>query len=145
MGGLGTQVGLTALLYGHVGWPLWLSAAIAIQVAIGVNFSGNSLVTWRDRTGARVQPGRFAAFEAVSLVGLGVNEGVLLVLAAVLGIHYLIATLCGAVSASVWNYTANSRFTFGVDAKGARREGADDLRPDVRAVESAVADGSRVG
>ncbi|HUY98632.1 MAG TPA: GtrA family protein [Verrucomicrobiae bacterium] len=49
--GLATQLGITALLYGRLRVPLWLGAALAIQTAIMVNFTANSLVTWRDRAG----------------------------------------------------------------------------------------------
>jgi putative flippase GtrA len=110
--GLGTQLGVTALLYGHLHFALWLGAALAIQTAILVNFTANSLVTWHDRTGARSRLHRFLSFEGVSLVGLGINEGVLLTSATVMGIHYLLAVVCGAAAASLWNYGANSRFTF---------------------------------
>ena len=110
--GLATQLGMTALLYGRLHVPLWLGAALAIQTAIMVNFTANSLVTWRDRAGGRSRRRRFLAFEAVSLVGLAVNEAVLLTVVTVVGVHYLVAVLCGAASASLWNYAANSRFTF---------------------------------
>ena len=110
--GLGTQLGVTAVLYGHFHIALWLGAALAIQVAIVVNFTLNSFITWRDRRGTRTRWHRFLNFEGVSLVGLGINEGVLLTAATVVGIHYLVAVLFGAIAASVWNYVANGKFTF---------------------------------
>ncbi len=103
---------MTALLYGRLHLPLWLGSGIAIQTAILVTFTVNSRVTWRDRTGGRPLPRRFLTFEAVSLVGLGINEAVLLTVATVVGIHYLVATVCGAASASCWNYLANHHVTF---------------------------------
>ncbi|HUY61410.1 MAG TPA: GtrA family protein, partial [Candidatus Dormibacteraeota bacterium] len=45
--GLATTVVLTALLYRHANLPLWLASTIAIQTAIVVTFTLNSLITWR--------------------------------------------------------------------------------------------------
>lgn len=118
--GLGTQLGGTTLLYGRLHLPLWLGSALAIQAAILVTFTVNSQVTWRDRRAAGGRARRFATFEAVSLVGLGLNEAVLLLMATVVGLHYLVASLCGAASASCWNYLANDRVTFGRGRVGRR-------------------------
>ncbi|HVA21665.1 MAG TPA: GtrA family protein [Candidatus Micrarchaeia archaeon] len=115
--GLGTQLGATALLYGRLHLPLWLGSGLAIQTAILVTFTVNSRITWRDRAGGSAGPRRFLTFEAVSLVGLGLNEAVLLTAATVLGLHYLVASLCGAASASLWNYLANDRVTFRAAAR----------------------------
>jgi len=36
------------------------------------------------------------------------------------GLHYLVASLCGAASANCWKYLANDRVTFG---RGQRQRG----------------------
>jgi len=72
----------------------------------------------RAPSGGRSRRRSFVAFEAVSLVGLGINEAVLLTVGTTVGVHYLVAVLCGAASASLWNCAANSRFTFPARLRG---------------------------
>ncbi|HUY98222.1 MAG TPA: GtrA family protein [Verrucomicrobiae bacterium] len=110
--GLATQLGMTALLYGRLHLPLGAATALAIQTAILVTFTVNSKVTWRDRAAGRPLRRSLITFELVSLVGLGLNLAVVLTAADVIGLHYLVATLCGAASASCWNYLANHLVTF---------------------------------
>jgi putative flippase GtrA len=103
--------GGTALLYGQLHIALWLAAALAIQAAIVVNFTFNSLITWRDRTETRSRLHRLLSYEGVSLVGSGINEGALLTAVGAASFHHLFAVLCGAAAASTWNHVANGRAT----------------------------------
>jgi putative flippase GtrA len=113
VGGFGlvtTFVG-TVILYHHAHLYLWLASGISIQLAILVTFTLNSLITWRDRRGGR-RPRRFFVFEAVSLVGLLINEAVLLTCVSRFHMYYLLALVFGSAVASVWNYLANHNLTF---------------------------------
>jgi dolichol-phosphate mannosyltransferase len=111
MVGLVTTFVGTVLLYHHAHLALWLASSISIQLAILVTYTLNSLVTWRDRRGG--QPGRrFLTFEAVSLVGLGINEAVLLTCVSRFHLYYLVALVFGSAVAAVWNYLANHNLTF---------------------------------
>jgi dolichol-phosphate mannosyltransferase len=101
----------TVILYHHVHLPLWLASGISIQLAILVTFTLNSMVTWRDRRGGP-QRRRFLTFEAVSLVGLGINEAVLLTCVSRFHLYYLVALVFGSAVAAVWNYLANHNVTF---------------------------------
>ncbi len=101
----------TVILYHHVHLALWLASGISIQLAILVTFTLNSLVTWRDRRGGR-RGKRFVTFEAVSLVGLGINEAVLLTCVSRFHLYYLVALLFGSAVAAVWNYLVNHNLTF---------------------------------
>ncbi len=101
----------TVLLYRQLHLPLWLASAVAIQTAILVTFSLNSLITWRDRRG-RGRGHRFVIFEGVSLVGLGINEAVLLTSVDRFHVFYLLALVLGSGAAAVWNYLANHNVTF---------------------------------
>lgn len=110
--GAATTLGGTALLYHHILYlPLWLASAVAIQTAIAVTFTVNSLVTWRDRRGGR-RLRRAATFEAVSLVGMGIQEAALLVGTNALHLFYLLALLVGIGLAAIWNYLINNYVTF---------------------------------
>jgi putative flippase GtrA len=117
VGGFGlvtTFVG-TVILYHHVHMYLWLASGISIQLAILVTFTLNSLITWRDRRGGR-RPRRFLVFEGVSLVGLLINEAVLLTCVSHFHMYYLLALVFGSAVAAVWNYLANHNLTFATSA-----------------------------
>ncbi|MHB1526036.1 MAG: GtrA family protein [Candidatus Dormibacteria bacterium] len=109
--GVVTTLGGTVLLYHHLGLALWLASGISIQSAILVTFTVNSLLTWRDRETERLGR-RFTTFEGVSLIGLGIQELVLLVGTTDLHYFYLLVLLVGTGIASIWNYLANNTVTF---------------------------------
>ncbi|MGH7692485.1 MAG: GtrA family protein [Candidatus Dormibacteria bacterium] len=111
MVGLATTFIGTVVLYHHLHLDLWLASAVSIQLAILVTYTLNSMVTWRDRPGAR-RARRFLTFEGVSLVGLAINEGVLLTSVSRLHLYYLVGLLFGSAVAAVWNYLANHNLTF---------------------------------
>jgi len=111
MVGLVTTFVGTVLLYHHVHLPLWLASGLSIQLAILVTYTLNSLVTWRDRRGVH-KGRRFVIFEAVSLVGLGINEAVLLTCVSHFHLYYLVALVFGSGVAAIWNYIANHKVTF---------------------------------
>lgn len=117
MGLVTTFVG-TVILYHHVHLELWQASAISIQTAILVTYTLNSLVTWRDRRGGSPSR-RFLTFEAVSLVGLGINEAVLLTCVSTFHLYYLLGLLFGSAVAAVWNYLANHNLTFAGSPLGA--------------------------
>jgi putative flippase GtrA len=111
--GAATTILGTALLYHHLFLlPLWLASGIAIQTAIAVTFTLNSLLTWRDRETENLWR-RALTFEAVSLVGLGIQETALLVGTDKLHLFYLVALTVGIGLAAIWNYLVNNRVTFG--------------------------------
>jgi putative flippase GtrA len=110
--GAATTIGGTALLYHHLLMlPLWLASAISIQTAIVVTFTLNSLLTWRDRQTESFWR-RAGTFEAVSLVGLGIQELTLLVGVGGLHLFYLLVLVVGIGLAAIWNYLVNNRVTF---------------------------------
>lgn len=111
--GAATTILGTALLYHHLFFlPLWLASGIAIQTAIGVTFTLNSLLTWRDRETENLWR-RAITFEAVSVVGLAIQETALLVGTDKLHLFYLVALTVGIGLAAIWNYLVNNRVTFG--------------------------------
>ncbi len=110
--GAATTIGGTALLYHHLFFlPLWLASGVSIQTAILVTFTLNSLLTWRDR-GTDSLRRRAVTFEAVSLVGLAIQEGALLAGVGALHIFYLLALVVGIGLAAIWNYLVNNSVTF---------------------------------
>ncbi len=111
--GAATTIFGTALLYHHLFLlPLWLASGIAIQTAIAVTFTLNSLLTWRDRQTDNIRR-RAVTFEAVSLVGLAIQEAALLIGTDKLHLFYLLALTIGIGLAAIWNYLVNNQVTFG--------------------------------
>ena len=116
VGGSGIVVnqGLLWLLTESAGFPYLLSATISIETSIISNFTLNNFFTFRDRRSPSVKTtlGRLLKFNLVSLGGLGINLGILLLLTEVFGIYYLISNLCGIAAAALWNYTLSTWWTW---------------------------------
>jgi len=113
--GVGVNEGLLWLLKQFAGLPLWLSSAISIEASIISNYTLNDYFTFPDRRsqGGKSFLKRLAKFNVVSLAGLGINMGILLLLTNQFGEeYYLLFNLCGIVIAFLWNYLVNSWWTW---------------------------------
>jgi dolichol-phosphate mannosyltransferase len=106
--------GLLWILKEFANLPLLLASAIAIESSIISNFTLNDIFTFSDRRsrGAQSFLMRLLKFNIVSLVGVGINLGLLYLLSEVGGLHYLIANLIGIIIATLWNYFLNSLWTW---------------------------------
>ncbi|MFA4836000.1 MAG: glycosyltransferase family 2 protein [Dehalococcoidia bacterium] len=112
--GVVVNMGLLALLTENVGWFYVRSAVIAIEASIINNFVWNELWTFRDRriSSRRSIVFRAAKFNAVSLLGLGINMGVLLLFTEVAGLHYLVSEFFGIIAATLFNFVFNKWWTW---------------------------------
>ncbi len=112
--GILVNEGLLWILKQFAGLPLPLASAVSIETSIITNFIFNDYFTFRDRRlrGARYFLMRLVKFNLVSLAGLGLNIGTLLLLTHVFGIYYLISNLGGIALATLWNYLVNLRCTW---------------------------------
>jgi len=112
--GIGVNIGLLWLLTELGGLPYIISAAISIESAIISNFILNDIFTFRDRRspGAKPRLQRLLKFNLVSLAGMGINMGILLLLTEVAGIYYLLSQLCGIAVAALWNYSLSTWWTW---------------------------------
>jgi dolichol-phosphate mannosyltransferase len=112
VGGTGVLVNNLALLilFKGVHLPLLVASVLVSELAIINNFYWNDRWTFK-RT--RISLSRFARFNLVSLSGLLITTGTLWVLVSHLGLYYLVANLLGIGLAMVWNFAANSRWTWG--------------------------------
>jgi dolichol-phosphate mannosyltransferase len=133
VGAVGTVVNMVVLyvaqehLFAAISEPrqrLYASLALAIAIATVNNFTWNRLWTWADRLQlasaqhqhlprARfgVMLGQFGRYAAASWLGIGLQYGLTLWLAH--SLHYLLANVIAIVVASVSNFLANDRWTFG--------------------------------
>ncbi len=114
LSGVLVNMSLLWLLTEFVGLFYLLSAAIGIETSIISNFILNDYITFPDRRPSGVKPffNRLVKFNLVSLAGLGFNIGVLWLLTEVFGIYYLLSNLCGIAVATLWNYLANTWWTW---------------------------------
>ncbi len=114
LSGVFVNMGLLWLLTEVTGLFYLLSAAISIETSIISNFILNDYFTFRDRRSPQVKSilSRLLKFNLVSLAGLGFNMGVLWLLTEVFGIYYLLSNLCGIAVATLWNYLANTWWTW---------------------------------
>lgn len=117
LGGTAIDVGLLILLRG-AGAPLLIANSVSFSVGACSNFVWNRLWTFAD---ARARPWgvQMAQFLSVSLVGLAINDAVVLVLQGRLGTvfsrpqqGYLAAKAVATGIAVVWNFFANRYWTF---------------------------------
>ena len=134
VGASGTVVNLVVLRLGHEylfqsfegaqGKP-YASLALAIAVATLNNFTWNRLWTWADRIRAfeAANPGappassigalatQFGKYTTASWFGIALQYGLTLWLSH--WMHYMLANVIAIVIASVSNFLANDRWTFG--------------------------------
>jgi dolichol-phosphate mannosyltransferase len=104
----------TALLWllHRQGLPYLLAGALAIEVAILHNFVLNSLWTFRGRGAGTTWRTRLLRFQAVSLVGLGINLGTLAALHGGLGLGLLVSHVTGIALAAAYNFSSHVLWTW---------------------------------
>lgn len=89
-----------------------LASMIATEVAIGSNFLLNDRWTFAAHTVERSLVQRFARFNGVALGGMAITTLVLTVLTHYAQLNLLIANALAVGTATIWNYIANSRWTW---------------------------------
>lgn len=114
LSGVVVNVGLLWFLTEFAGLYYLISAAISIETSIISNFVLNDIFTFHDRhqSGYGLFCKRLTRFNLVSLVGLGINMGILWILTDILGIFYLASNLVGIAAATFWNYLVNTWWTW---------------------------------
>jgi dolichol-phosphate mannosyltransferase len=114
LSGVGVNQGLLWLLTEYGGLPYMVSAVISIESAIITNFLLNNYFTFRGRNvpGAKPFFQRFWKFNLISLVGMGINLGLLALFTDVFGVYYLVSNLIAIAVATMWNYLLNTWWTW---------------------------------
>jgi putative flippase GtrA len=88
-----------------------VSAALGFAVGLTVNYCLS--VTWvfaRRRLASRA--GELAAFAAIGVAGVGINELVMWLGTGVLGAHYLASKIAATAIVFLWNFFARKRLLF---------------------------------
>lgn len=112
--------GLTALCKGIIGIPELLANAIGFTVAASSNYFLNRIWTWNS-TSKEVGI-EYVKFFTVSLIGLGINSLIVILLKDVsvlppfvettLDWNFWVAKIIATAVVMVWNFLANNFFTF---------------------------------
>src|SRR5579875_4995 len=102
--------GLLFLAHGRAHLPLLVASVLAIECAIIWNYLLNDRWTFHH---PRPSFQRFWPFEAVSLVGLVVNAGILAGLDHYAHLYYLVANALAIIAAMGVNYLLNAYWTYG--------------------------------
>lgn len=89
---------------------LW-SAAVAFVAGLAVNYTLSLLLVF---TTHRLQNAwiEFAIFALIGVVGLGLNEGIIYVVADILGAHYMLAKIVSTILVFFWNFFARKLTLF---------------------------------
>ena len=114
LSGVLINVALLWSLTEFLGLYYLISAIFSIESAIISNFTLNNYFTFHDRRipGVKAFLKRLLKFNLVSLAGLVLNLGVLWTLTEFLGLYYIFSNLLGILMATLWNYTANTWWTW---------------------------------
>jgi len=114
LSGVGVNLGLLWLLTEKAGLFYVLSAAISIEASIVSNFLINNFLTFADRRrqGIRALLKHLLRFNIVSLIGVGINLGILWLFTSVFGVYYLASQCIGIIFATLWNYLVNNWWTW---------------------------------
>ena len=114
LSGVGVNMGLLWLLTEYAGLPYLLSATISVETSIITNFLLNNFFTFRGRSESGTKPffQRLLKFNLVSLIGLGINLGLLSLFTEVFGIYYLVSNIIAIIIVTMWNYLLNTWWTW---------------------------------
>lgn len=116
VGGLGVVVNMIIymILLQIAAMSPGISSMIAGTLTIFFNFALNKTLTWRDRKGTPVFKS-LVKYIIVSVIGIAINVGVVIILIRMLSSVFLIAyiaQLLGIAAATLWNYVVNNKWTF---------------------------------
>mgnify|MGYP003972490835 CR=1 FL=1 len=114
LSGVFVNLGLLWLMTEPVGLYYVLSYILAIEASIINNFTWNELWTFRDRrvSSQGVVGGRFAKFNLICLLGLGIQVGLLLLFTEAVGLYYIISAVIGIIVATSFNFVFNKWWTW---------------------------------
>jgi putative flippase GtrA len=119
VGAIGMVVDLTVLTLSHerLGLPLSVAVALGFSVAVLSNFTWNRLWTFPESR-QRPMGSQLVQFVIINVIGLGINEVVILGLHPLFGLvlhdpaAYLAAKVIAIGIVLFWNYFANRAWTY---------------------------------
>ncbi len=114
LSGVFVNLGILWMLTDIVGFYYLLSAVFSIEASIISNFVMNDVWTFRDRKkkGFGEWLKRMAKFNVVSLPSFPMQMVVMGVLKEFFGVYYLLAAFFGILIVFIWNFVANTLWTW---------------------------------
>lgn len=113
LGGFVVQICAIALLTRHVGWPVFVAAAVGLELAALQNFVAHSRWTWGDKraTGAREWLRRYWRYQGVKAASLAANLAMTAALAH-FGLPAEVANTAAVLACAVPNYLVSEHLVF---------------------------------
>lgn len=110
VGGTGAiiKLGILYLFTDIVGFTPALSYVVSFVFAVSSNYFFNTVWTFKDK----LQSKTLLKYSLVSLMTLGINEGILYILTYRLGVWYMISGVIGILVAFIINYTLSRRIVW---------------------------------
>ena len=112
--GVLVNLGLLYFLTDVIGVWYMLSQGIAIAVSITTNFILHKFWTYKQEITEAKTLERYIKFILISLIGMGIQLGLTYSLVESLSMYYLHAAVLSITIASLFNYFANRKWTFGI-------------------------------
>ena len=100
----------TYVLKEHTRIHKYLANAVGFSLAATNNFYWNKIWTFEDTDVEITQ--QYASFLIISLVGLGINTLVLMILEKKMQLNFYFAKILAILVVVLWNFTMNYLFTF---------------------------------
>jgi dolichol-phosphate mannosyltransferase len=110
VGGTGAiiKLGILYLFTDIIGFTPALSYVVSFVFAVSSNYFFNTIWTFKDK----LQSKALLKYSLVSLMTLGINEGILYILTYRLGVWYMISGVIGILVAFIINYTLSRRIVW---------------------------------
>ncbi|MDW3197570.1 MAG: GtrA family protein [Cytophagales bacterium] len=110
LSGMAIDFGATYLLKEHAKLHKYIANGVGFSLAATNNFYWNKVWTFEDTNVEVTQ--QYLSFVIVSLIGLGINTLVLIVLEKRMEVNFYFAKIVAIMVVVLWNFTMNYLFTF---------------------------------
>lgn len=110
--------GLLALLTSGFGVNYLVSATISFTVSVIFNYFASMRYVFRHREGMSRRR-EFVIFVVLSVIGLGINNGLMWLCVEVLNIFYLLAKIFATAEVTIWNFVTRKIFLDAGDEEAA--------------------------
>lgn len=110
--------GLLALLTSGFGVNYLVSATISFTVSVIFNYFASMRYVFRHREGMSRRR-EFVIFVVLSVIGLGINNGLMWLCVEVLNIFYLLAKIFATAVVTIWNFVTRKIFLDAGDEEAA--------------------------
>ncbi len=110
LSGMLIDFGVTYLLKEYARVHKYLANAVGFLLAATNNFYWNKIWTFKDAGSDVTQ--QYLSFVIVSIIGLGINTLVLMILEKKMQVNFYPAKIVAIMVVVLWNFTMNYLFTF---------------------------------